>query len=101
MYLELSNEDCSLPPRVPLDLRPASLCRATGGPAAFGAGYGRCVRAWPRRGLGLPQGSSRFDGQRLVLRPLAHGRVIDRKVGMAELVQQEGVQRGSDAAAAI
>src|SRR3981081_4295656 len=45
--------------------------------------------------------SVRLDRQRLRLRPLAHGGIVERDVVVAKLVQQEQVDRGRDAAAAI
>src|SRR5258708_34360848 len=45
--------------------------------------------------------SVRLDRQRLRLRPLAHGGIVERDFVVAELVQQEQVDRGRDAATAI
>ena len=49
----------------------------------------------------LSYGQSFSIGSDSVLRPLAHGGVVEREVVVAELVQQKQVDRGRDAAAAI
>src|SRR5215470_6286701 len=55
-----------------------------------------------RVGEGRSQDMSvRLDRQRLGLRPFAHRAVVERDVVVAELVQQEQVDGGRDAAAAI
>src|SRR5207245_2127436 len=44
---------------------------------------------------------ARGDRQRGILRPFAHRAVIEREIFVAELVEQEQVDRGRDTAAAI
>jgi hypothetical protein len=50
---------------------------------------------------GRRRSSFPLDRQRLILRPLAHGGVVDGDVAVAELVEQEGVERRRDATPAV